>query len=62
MIVVEEVFLKFKDVYFNYVLEIGSEENEIECNEYFICEERKFRDFYWLISDWIIRVEVNFVV
>ena len=57
----EEAFLKFKEAHLNYVAEIGSEENEVECGEYFTREERKFRDFYWTTSDWITRVEVNLV-
>ena len=57
----EEAFLKFKDAHVNYAAEIGSEEDKIECEEYFTCEERKFRDFYWTTSDWITRVEANLV-
>lgn len=57
----EEAFLKFKDAHLSYAAEIGSEENEIECDEYFTREERKFRDFYWTTSDWITRVEANLV-
>ena len=57
----EEAFLKFKDAHLNYAAEIGSEEDEIECDEYFTREERKFRDFYWTTSDWITRVEANLV-
>ena len=59
--VAEEAFLKFKDAHLNYAAEIGSEENETECDEYFTREERKFRDFYWSTSDWITRVEANLV-
>ncbi|KAK2561883.1 hypothetical protein P5673_015280 [Acropora cervicornis] len=57
----EEAFLKFKDAHLNYAGEIGSEEDKIECDEYFTGEERKFRDFYWTTSDWITRVEANLV-
>ena len=57
----EEAFLKFKDAHLNYAAEIGSEEDKIECDEYFTSEERKFRDFYWTTSDWITRVEANLV-
>ena len=57
----EEAFLKFKDAHLNYAAEIGSEENETECDEYFTREERKLRDFYWTTSDWITRVEANLV-
>ena len=57
----EEDFLKFKDAHINYAAEIGSEEDKIECDEYFTGEERKFRDFYWTTSDWITRVEANLV-
>ena len=57
----EEAFLKFKDAHLNYAAEIGSEEDKIECDEYFTGEERKFRDFYWTTSDWITRVEANLV-
>ena len=31
----EEASLKFKDAHLNYVAEIESEENKIECDEYF---------------------------
>ena len=56
--VAEEAFLKFKNAHLNYAAEIGSEENEAECDEYFTREERKF---YWSTSDWITRVEANLV-
>ena len=55
----EEAFLKFKDAHLDYVAEIESDEDKIECDEYFTGEERKFRDFYWTTSDWIARVEAN---
>ena len=57
----EEAFLKFKDAHLNYAAEIGSEENEVECGEYFTRGGRKFRDFYWTTSDWITKVEANLV-
>ena len=57
----EEDFLKFKDAHINYAAEIGSEEDKIECDEYFTGEERKFRDFYMTTSDWITGVEANLV-
>ena len=57
----EEAFLKFKDAHLNYAGEIGSEEDKIECDEYFTGEERMFRDFYWTTSDWITRVEADLV-
>ena len=41
--------------------EIESEDNKIECDEYFTREERKLRDFNWTTSDWITRVEANLV-
>ena len=49
----EEAFLKCKYAHLNKAAEIGSEEDKIECDEYFTGEERKFRDFYWTTSDWI---------
>ena len=49
----EEAFLKFKDAHLNYAAKIGIEENEIECDEFFNHEEGKFKDFYWMTSEWI---------